>query len=188
MRRRKSTDVSGSWIIILLGLFVIIKILTTYPWILTIGFIGLFIFLMGFWIYKVRENKFKAYDLSEIDRMNPFKFEEYICKIYQQLGYNAKCTPKGKDYGADVLIQNGGYKAAIQVKRYNIKHATGIKAVQEVIAALPYYNVQNGIVITTSYFTQAAKNLAESADIELIDRDKLKEILYYLDKNKGRDS
>ncbi len=186
MRRRKSTDVSGPWIIISICTLVVFKILTMYPWILTVGLIGLFVWLIGFWIYKANENKFKVYDLSEIDRMNPFKFEEYVCKLYQQLGYNAKCTQKGGDYGADVLIQNGNYKAAIQVKRYSIKHTTGIKAVQEIIAALPYYNVQNGIVLTTSYFTQAAKNLAESADIELIDRDRLKEILYYLNKNKGR--
>lgn len=185
MGRRKKTDVTDlatGLPLMLIFAFIALKMIATFisehPWILLVGVIGIFIFLVAFIIQKIKSHRFITYDLSEIDKMNPYKFEEYIRDLYIQCGYNAKCTPRSGDYGADVIIQHQDYKATVQVKHYGIKTKTGVKAVQEVIASMPYYNANNGIVITTSYFTSAAINLAERAGVELIDRDGLKELLY----------
>nr|WP_307991417.1 restriction endonuclease [uncultured Niameybacter sp.] len=178
MGRRKKVDVTGDWAIILVVGLIILKVISSYPWIIALVLSLGFILLIGFIVSKITDGGFKERTIQEIDRMDPFKFEEYIRDLYKHMGYYAMCTPKSGDFGADVLIQDGKYKAAIQVKKYSKKHNTGIEAVQQIIGACSYYNVDEGIVITTSYFTQAAIELANSAGVELIDRDDLKNMLY----------
>lgn len=169
---------TGDWIIFLFIGLISLKVLQMYPWIIFIALLSAFIWLIGYIVCKLGNDKFEACTMQQIDKMDPYKFEEYIRDLYKNMGYYAMCTPKSGDYGADVLIQDGNYKVAIQVKRYGKKNSTGIEAVQQVIGAREYYKVDDGIVITTSYFTQAARDLAESAGVELIDRDDLKGMLY----------
>lgn len=138
---------------------------------------------VGFVWYKISLARFKAYDISYLDHMDPFAFEEYICKLYKQLGYtHSYTTPKSGDFGADVIAENKCEKIAIQVKRYGSKNSTGSKAVQEVLAAKSYYGATRCAVLTTSYFTKQAKQLAKKCRVELIDRTDLKHMLMQLDK------
>ena len=50
------------------------------------------------------------------------------------------------------------------------------KAVQEVVASIPYYGADRGLVVTNS-FTNSAIKLAEANDIDLIDRYKLERLI-----------
>ena len=65
-----------------------------------------------------------------------------------------------------------GIKAVVQAKRK--QGSLGIDAVQQVVAAIAYYNANLGMVFTNSKFTQNAKNLATSNQIGLWDREDLK--------------
>lgn len=113
--------------------------------------------------------------LREIDRMSGEEFEHYVAKLFRSLGYNAQVTKTSGDYGADVIatrfLKGKSEKIAIQCKRYQGK--VGISAVQEVIGAKAYYDTSKAYVITNSYFTQAAKNLACRSKVVLWDRDTL---------------
>ncbi|WP_244323956.1 restriction endonuclease [Enterococcus casseliflavus] len=75
------------------------------------------------------------------------------------------------DQGIDVIASKNGCKHGIQCKRW--KNKVGNKAVQEVYAGIGYYSLDKAIVLTNSYFTESAKQLAAKLDVELWDRSKL---------------
>ncbi len=110
-----------------------------------------------------------------IDRMSGKSFEKFITKLYIKLGYKAITTKTSGDQGIDVIIQKRFLKIGIQTKRYN--KPVGNKAVQEATAGKKYYRLNKIAVITNNYFTKSAKELAYANDVELIDRDKLKELI-----------
>ncbi|WP_368087110.1 restriction endonuclease [Bacillus sp. L27] len=51
----------------------------------------------------------------------------------------------------------------MQVKRYSDKVLN--KAVQEVIAGIAYYKLDQGVVITNTYFTKQAQNQAKGTNV-----------------------
>lgn len=98
--------------------------------------------------------------ISQIDNLAPFEFEEWVARLLKTAGYNAIATKKFGDYGADVIAEKDGIKIAIQVKKFN--QPVGIKAVQEVVSAMQYYDCLDGWVITSAYgVTTVAYNFAK---------------------------
>jgi restriction system protein len=61
------------------------------------------------------------------------------------------------------------------VKRYsgNVSNSS----VQEVVASKNYYNSDKCMVVTNSYFTNSAVELARANSVELINRDKLFQLI-----------
>lgn len=76
-------------------------------------------------------------------------------------------TPKTGDQGADLIVEKGNNKIAIQAKFYS--STVGNSAVQEVVGAIKYYDANKGIVITNSTYTSSAIDLAKVNNIQLID-------------------
>ncbi|NEP61838.1 MAG: restriction endonuclease, partial [Symploca sp. SIO2G7] len=112
--------------------------------------------------------------LDAVDQMTGREFEEFLAKLFKQLGYQVVLTQASADYGADLVIQKESIKAVVQAKRK--QGSVGIDAVQQVVAAIAYYQANLGMVITNSKFTENAKNLAVSNQIELWDREDLKNV------------
>lgn len=137
--------------------------------------------LLSVYIYrKIRESKkekelqdaLRNSNISQIDTLSPFEFEEWVARLLRTMDYKAYTTKKSGDYGVDVIAENDNTKIAVQVKKFN--KSVGIKAVQEVIAGMSYYNCYEGWVITSANdFTPAARNLASKQDIKLITRNDL---------------
>lgn len=94
-------------------------------------------------------------------------FENYIQQLFLYDEIQAITTPTTNDYGSDLIIKHRGYTFSAQCKFYT--KPVGVKAVQEVMGSLKYYNADYGIVITNSIFTQQAQNLASTNNILLID-------------------
>lgn len=124
---------------------------------------------------KLKINKYKNYDFSKIDYMDGVEFENLIDAKFQKMGYKTKLTKATKDYGVDLIATKNKRSIAIQIKRYN--RNVGVKAIQEVIAAKAFYKTDTAMVLTNSYFTKPAKNLAKETNVILIDRSKLAKIL-----------
>ena len=94
-------------------------------------------------------------------------FENVLKELYEQKGYLVETTKTTGDQGADLVIEKGGIRTVVQAKYYS--SPVGNAAVQEVVAAIKFYNADAGIVVTNNSFTDAAKELAEANDIQLID-------------------
>ena len=124
---------------------------------------------------KLKINKYKNYDFSKIDYMDGIEFENLVDAKFQKMGYTTKLTKATKDYGVDLIAIKNKKSIAIQIKRYN--RNVGVKAIQEVIAAKAFYKTDTAMVLTNSYFTKPAQNLAKETSVILIDRSKLAKIL-----------
>ena len=116
------------------------------------------------------------YTLAQIDTMDGYQFEKCMQDIYKRLGYSVHHTPLSGDQGADLIItSNERVRTAVQVKRYSKKVSN--KAVQEVVAAKAIHRCTRGIVVTNNYFTASARQLANANDIDLVDRDGLRNLI-----------
>lgn len=114
--------------------------------------------------------------LAKIDGMGGYEFEVFMEHVCEQLGYSVYRTKSSGDQGADlILTSKDRTKTAVQIKRYSSKVSNG--AVQEVVASKGFYNCTEGMVVTNSYFTNSAKQLAKANNIDLIDRDELTKMI-----------
>ncbi len=103
-----------------------------------------------------------------VDRLAPREFEYFLKWLLSDLGFEAKsemfaATP----WGIEVVATKDAQKIAIQAIRCPTTHRvtqTAIELTQETRGDCP-----QALVITTAYFTQAAKEAAERAGIELWD-------------------
>lgn len=74
-------------------------------------------------------------------------------------------TPVTGDQGADVILVVSGVKIIIQAKKYT--GVVGNAAVQEVFAAMQFYDADYAVVVTNSRYTVAAQTLATKIGVEL---------------------
>ncbi len=78
-------------------------------------------------------------------------------------------TPATGDQGADVILVVDGVKIVIQAKKYT--GVVGNAAVQEVFAAMQFYDGDYAMVVTNSRYTPAAQTLATKIGVELATAD-----------------
>lgn len=133
-------------------------------------------FLIVFLKHGLKKRFYLNSTLNKIDNFKGEEFEDYLYYIYKQHGYKVKKTPRTGDFGVDlILIDRSGEKIAIQAKRW--KSNVGVKAVQEIVAGRIHYNCDRAVVVTNSYFTKAAIKLANSNNVELVNRDQISKFI-----------
>lgn len=152
-----------------------------------------FIFLWPIWIVLVLIafgrfvlNQFEKQRLSksgiyEIDKMDGKTFEKYLEVLFERLGYKVHRIRYIGDYGADLVTTKNGVKTVIQAKRF--KNNVGIKAIQEAVAAKGIYKCTEAMVVTNSYYTKQAFELARADNVKLWNRDDLIKALLSIKKN-----
>jgi restriction system protein len=139
-----------------------------WPYLLLILVVGLLKML-----YSLYRNKQIANSgILEIDKMDGTTFEKYLVTLFEILGYRVEWVgrPTG-DYGADLILQKDGVKTAVQAKRH--QEIIGVKAIQEVNTAKNHYNCTQALVVTNSYYSLQAKQLAKESHVDLWNRNEL---------------
>ena len=109
--------------------------------------------------------------LSNIDTMEGLDFEKYVASILKKQGYSNIRLTEQFDYGVDIIATKDGIRWGIQVKRYS--GLVKAEAVRQVVTGLRVYGCDRAMVITNSFFSRVAVQLADSNDCVLIDRDDL---------------
>lgn len=112
-----------------------------------------------------------------VDAMSGYDFEDFLSKLFTTIGYDVQVTKRSSDQGADLFAEKFGKKVVIQAKNY--RDNVGNAAIQQVLAAKTFYRCDDAMVVTNSFFTPSAKELAESGSVRLINR---KELQKYLDE------
>lgn len=115
--------------------------------------------------------------------MNPFKFEELIKLLLEEMGYdNVETTSPTNDKGVDVVanIELGisSVREVIQVKRH--KGSINRTVLDQLRGSLHRFNAVRGTVITTGKFSKGTQQAAferGAAPITLIDGEKLLDLL-----------
>ena len=115
-------------------------------------------------------------DMPYIDKMDGRQFEVYLQILFRHLGYHPEVTKQSGDFGADLIMEKDE-KIVVQAKRYGYKNRVSLSAVQEVYGAKAYYRANQAWVVTNSYFTKQAKELAAACDVKLIDREDLQALI-----------
>lgn len=110
-----------------------------------------------------------------VDAMDGFQFEAFLVETFQTIGYDVKETKKTADQGADLFVSRFGKNMVIQAKNYT--GSVGNAAVQQAISAKAFYGCDEAMVVTNSYYTKSAKELASTAGVRLIDREGLQSYL-----------
>ncbi|MBE5102179.1 restriction endonuclease [Priestia aryabhattai] len=115
-------------------------------------------------------------DMPYIDKMDGRLFEIYLQVLFRHLGYHPEVTKQSGDFGADLVMERDE-KIVVQAKRYGSKKRVSLSAVQEVYGANAYYRANQAWVVTNSYFTKQAKELAAACGVKLVDREDLQELI-----------
>lgn len=123
------------------------------------------------WQRKAKQRQLALSGINEIDHMPGRVFEEYLAAVFREKGYKVELTPATKDQGGDLVISKRGVRTVVQAKRW--KENVSNHAVQEVVAAKPFYRADQAIIVTNSGFTKSAIELARANGVELWGRDKL---------------
>ena len=110
------------------------------------------------------------------DNLSGEEFEEWCASLLRKSGFtDIETTSVTGDQGVDIIADKFGVRYAIQCKCCS--QDVGNASVQEVTAGREYYKCDIGVVMTNSYFTSSAKQLAVANKIRLWDRDKLLEMI-----------
>ncbi len=119
--------------------------------------------------------------MYHVDAMSGYDFETFLADIFRTAGYDVEGTKLSGDQGADLFVSRFGKKTVIQAKNYS--GSVGNSAVQEAISAKSFYNCDEAMVVTNSYFTRSAIELATAASVRLVGRNDLQG---YLDDHNQR--
>ncbi|WP_329756286.1 restriction endonuclease [Allisonella histaminiformans] len=127
--------------------------------------------------------------LENIMGQTPAFFERLVMELLEKMGYGGDLirpslvTGKTGDEGIDGIIRQdvlGFDKIYVQAKRWADDHTVGGPEIQKFAGALMGQGASKGLFITTSYFSNAAKDFVGkylSARIVLIDGEKLAQLM-----------
>jgi hypothetical protein len=103
------------------------------------------------------------------------EFERHLVAIFEVLGYVVEYRGRTGDQGVDLVLSTGGERIAVQAKCYS--GSVGNDAVQQAHAGKTFRECQRCAVVTNSYFTSSARELAQSVSCTLVDGQKLPELI-----------
>lgn len=145
--------------------------------------------------YKLEREKLKVEVGKMIIKEDFYKFKEklidgkdafevYCGNLLKTMGYNnVQVTELVGDGGKDIIAYKDGEKYYIECKLWDWtieNNSVGRPVAQKLVGAMVKDKVKNGIIITTSYFTneaiEYAKNIPDIT-LELIDGDKLVKLI-----------
>jgi restriction system protein len=122
--------------------------------------------------------------LKQLRNVHWMKFEDIVVELLTVMGYgDGEVTQRTNDEGLDGVIKEdklGLDNIYVQAKRYGASNSIGREMVQSFSGALDAKGARKGVFITTSHFTEGAKQYAsrlESKKIILIDGIELSKLM-----------
>lgn len=116
---------------------------------------------------------------SDINELSGIDFEGVCQQLVENMGFETETTKASGDGGIDLIAYNHqpllSGKYIIQCKRYS--GSVGEPIIRDLFGVVTSERANKGILMTTGYFTPSAIKFAEGKPIELIDGDKLGELL-----------
>jgi hypothetical protein len=129
-------------------------------------------------VEKVRKRKAdRRYQLAHADwrSLRGELFEDFLVKVFVELGYAVRKTPRTGDQGVDLILIRGGRRIAVQTKGY--AGPVGNAPVQEVHAGMTFHRCDRCVAVTNSSFTAGARELAEAVGCLLIDGSMIRDLI-----------
>ena len=116
--------------------------------------------------------------IEDVDKLEPRFFEAFVAALFKKQGYYVVLTPYSGDKGADVVARQRGNETGgllIQAKHRQEGGKSGRDAVDEILAAKPFYEKEYGTifqpaVITNREFNKPARRYSRSEQVEVYER------------------
>jgi len=99
-------------------------------------------------------------------KMSGKEYELFCSDILKKAGWFVSMTKSTGDQGVDLIAEKNNIKIVIQCKNHNSR--IGNKAVQEVAAGRIFYNADLAFVVSNSYYTTSAYQLANKNLVKLL--------------------
>jgi HJR/Mrr/RecB family endonuclease len=116
-------------------------------------------------------------DLNDLELVSGYEFEHILAEILRRVDGDATVTEASGDQGVDVIWFRSDSTIGIQAKAYDKSNPVGNSAVQEIHTGVTVweseYAIDSAAVVTTSRYTNGAKEAAESSDVQLYGRSDL---------------
>ena len=125
--------------------------------------------------HELWQIRYGSIHIDQLKNLSGIEFEDYLAKLFNTHGYQVEKTPKTRDYGADLILHKDQQRVAVQAKCYT--GSVGVAAVQEALSGMAYYRCQSAWVVTTGNYTNNAVELAQQANVRLIDRKELGKLI-----------
>ena len=109
-----------------------------------------------------KTNKSLWYSLEvDFKNLTGDEFEKLLGELYQRQGYHVTKSVPGADNGIDLMATRGNTSVIIQAKNWKGKVSNG--DILKTSGARLMYNANYAMVITSSHFTDSAKNVIENS-------------------------
>lgn len=106
-------------------------------------------------IDKVAKNPDILYSIQ------PREFEEMVCELFERKGYKVKLTKQTHDGGKDIIILNDSMLGDLifyaECKRFSKNRPVDVSLVRELYGVVEADRATAGIMVTTSYYSEKAK-------------------------------
>lgn len=120
-------------------------------------------------------------DLNDLELVSGYEFEHILAEILSRVEGDATVTKASGDQGVDVVWFRDTTTVGIQAKAYNKNNPVGNSAVQEIYTGATVrgseYSIDTPAVVTTSRYTDGAREAADNSDVILYGRSELKQWL-----------
>ena len=117
--------------------------------------------------------------MKDINTLSGIEFEHLCQALLQKAGFDVETTKASGDGGIDLIARchqpffDGKY--IIQCKRYS--GGVGEPIIRDLYGVVMAEHANKGILMTTGYFSMSAINFSRNKNLELIDGEKLAELL-----------
>ena len=132
------------------------------------------------WWLVARRRRRRIRCLDDLLALTPAQFEEAVAALFRRIGFKSvERTGKSGDLAADIqCTDRAGRHIVVQCKRYAPANRVGSPDIQTFIGmANVHHKAELGIFVTTSGFTEPARDLASEHDIILYDGEELTRLL-----------
>jgi len=103
--------------------------------------------------------------------MDGRKFEIEMAQIFERLGYKTTLTAVTGDRGIDIDLEKDEIKTCVQCKAHN--KPVGVATIRDLFGTMHAYNYPQGIVASTSGYTDGAQEFPRGKNIQLMDLDEI---------------
>jgi restriction system protein len=114
------------------------------------------------------------WSLKLIQELEWKRFEELCVAYYNEKGIKAETTKLGADGGIDIKLyqdESGKPTTIVQCKAWT--SLVGVKQIREFLGVMTHEKISKGFYMTTSGYTEEAKDTAKSNNVTLINGDML---------------
>lgn len=116
--------------------------------------------------------------LAGFNHIDPLEFEKLVMKMFEVLGFKGQLTPASGDDGIDIILRDTNDTIGIvQCKRYNDNQVISAKDMREFLGSMTHAKAEYGYFVTTTAFSEQAKEFSKDKNIYLVDSEKLKRLL-----------